>query len=346
MTISPRALSFVWLAALVAVAVGVSLSTGSRAGAADKKDANGEKSKAAQKDDAKKEDAEPDRYALPKGGVKELLAFIKSIREFEPTSAEENAEQQEKAVPAIKAACERVMKIAKPEDRKLPGFDEVPFLLLVIRVNDAADASPAEQRKLIADIKSLLESHARITQQDLTLAMQVAQTLESRAGDEIAGEAYSAFGGVLAKSKDEQVATIGAKLEGAGRRLTLLGKPLEIKGTEMDGTKFDWAKYRGKVVLIDFWATWCGPCRAELPNVKKNYKLYHDRGFEVVGISLDDDREALEKFLDEEKNPWITLHDGGWDDNATATYYGVMGIPTVIPGRQAGQSGQHQRPWP
>ena len=54
------------------------------------------------------------------------------------------------------------------------------------------------------------------------------------------------------------------------------------------------------------------------------------RGFDVVGISLDDDRAALEKFLEKEKNPWLTLHDGGWDDNPTAGYYGVMGIPTVI----------------
>jgi thiol-disulfide isomerase/thioredoxin len=84
------------------------------------------------------------------------------------------------------------------------------------------------------------------------------------------------------------------------------------------------------VVLVDFWATWCGPCLGELPNVREKYHQYHDKGFEVVGISLDRDRQALEKFLADEQNPWITLHDGDWKDNAVASYYGVMGIPTVI----------------
>jgi len=123
------------------------------------------------------------------------------------------------------------------------------------------------------------------------------------------------------------------KMQGSARRLNLVGNPIELTGTLIDGSELDWSKYRGKVVLIDFWATWCGPCLQELPNVQANYEKYHDRGFDVVGISLDDDRGALETFLEEREIPWATIYNddpatAGWD-NPLATYYGVMGIPAV-----------------
>ena len=169
-------------------------------------------------------------------------------------------------------------------------------------------------------------------QQTASLAMQLTGALEQiPGGGDVAVGAMKSFGAIFETSGDERIRGLAKAFEGKLRFLSLPGKPMEITGTLLDGNKFDPASLAGKVVLVDFWATWCGPCVAELPNMLTEYEKYHDKGFEIVGISLDQDREALVNFVSERKIPWPVLHEQeGEGSHPLAEFYGINGIPQFV----------------
>jgi len=103
-----------------------------------------------------------------------------------------------------------------------------------------------------------------------------------------------------------------------------------LEFASLSGDQVKLTNLKGKVVLIDFWATWCGPCRRVMPDLVETYKEYHDQGFEIIGISLDKDQSQLEKYMQDMGITWQQYYDGlGWS-NKIAKRFGVRGIPHIV----------------
>ena len=116
----------------------------------------------------------------------------------------------------------------------------------------------------------------------------------------------------------------------AERKLAVGSEPVAFNVTSIDGKKLSPSDYKGKVLLIDFWATWCGPCVMEMPNVKSVYSRYHAKGFEIVGISLDKSRDKLDAYILQQQIEWPQYFDGKWWSNDVAVKYGITSIPTTV----------------
>jgi len=202
-----------------------------------------------------------------------------------------------------------------------------------LRIMGAPRLPEAERAALVKEYLDAVTA-TMYSRESIGAALQLGEAFEQLEETRIAAKFYSDLSQLLLKANSPGLTEVAEILKANARRFDLPGNKMDVMGTTLKGEKFDWAKYRGKVVLVDFWATWCGPCREELPNVKAAYEKYHSQGFEVVGISLDDDRDTLLSFLEAEQIPWTNLFsepiNGEPVEPPTAKYYGVTGIPTAI----------------
>jgi len=286
---------------------------------------------------------------------KEMIAYMRDVAAVSLQAADKILAQVKPADPlhdpAAKMKLESLMMLGRFGDEKAAA-DMATYAATLINSPSKDLAKEAQRLVLVSDAQQILSSgDAKAAEglvaktaamlaadpddvQSAGLAMQLAGAFEHMPGGEaVAAAAYRSFGPAMAKSSNEQIQKMGEGFAGTLRRLSLPGHPMEINGTLLNGKPFDQKTLAGKVVLVDFWATWCGPCVAEIPNVLEQYEKYHKDGFEVVGISLDQEREALEKFVTEQKLPWPILFEepkgDGWQ-HPLATFYGISGIPTVV----------------
>jgi len=130
-------------------------------------------------------------------------------------------------------------------------------------------------------------------------------------------------------------AAINAALEAQSRRLGIRGRSIELNGlVDLEGNSLDWSAYKGKVVLIDFWATWCMPCLKELPNIRQVHSDLNAKGFEVLSINMDDDLKPVRQYLSSNPLPWKTFHSSDLAalgfKSEIAKQFGITAIPFLV----------------
>jgi len=121
-----------------------------------------------------------------------------------------------------------------------------------------------------------------------------------------------------------------ARGKGALRRLELKGKPIRLTGKSLTGAPVDTAAYKGKVLAVIFWATWCGPCTEDLPQIQQLYQAHQKDGFEILGVNLDSPGAPVQQYIQNYKVVWPHLKEEGALESRLAIDYGVISLPTMF----------------
>jgi thiol-disulfide isomerase/thioredoxin len=179
------------------------------------------------------------------------------------------------------------------------------------------------QEKWLASLTAFVEKNPTCDEAPQALLL-LASTNELNGKETEGKKSYA----VLAK--DYPTTEWGKKAAGALRRLDLVGKPMALKATDLRGQSIDTSTYRGKTLLVTFWATMAGPAKRDLPELVKLHAKYKSKGFEVISVNLDNDRADLDAFLQTTPLPWPQIFEPGGLDSRPAVEFGIISLPTMI----------------
>ncbi len=196
-----------------------------------------------------------------------------------------------------------------------------------LRAIKEAAARQQEDADIVAEVCKQLrggEPDARL----FTLAAKLPEDLEL-AYPLLALDAARDFSAALGKHDDARSRRAAEYLAALAKRWQILGQPVPLAGDLLTGGRFDGSTLRDHIVLVDFWATWCAPCLAELPALKTLLARFGDRGLKVVGVSLDEDRRRLAEFVDAERLEWPIICDPPLATGAGHALSDKLGVKTV-----------------
>ncbi len=184
---------------------------------------------------------------------------------------------------------------------------------------------------VVADYTVFLKKHP--TEENLNVAEPILALAEKIASKPAEKCLRQAFENIQHETKEQDLRNLAEIFDGVLRRQRLLGNDLPIWGCDVDGKPLDPKTLDGKVVLLDFWATWCGPCVAEFPRLKKLHEKYREKGFEIVGYCVDSDLDTMYAYLKRNPLPWIVLakeRSRNEERPPLSVHYGAKRLPVVL----------------
>jgi len=205
--------------------------------------------------------------------------------------------------------------------------------VLSSRLQEIPQMDSHQQNEYITTLLELF-SAGEITVREVQIAKITAQVFERVNQIQSAQKLLKETAALLKKSTTEEAKEMAEELLGKSRRVALLGHPMKLSGKTLDGKEFDLKDLKGKVVLVQFWASWCSYCLQEMPHIMQEYQTYHDDGFEVIGVNLDDSANRANAIINDMQLSWPQLFSSKPEAlgirNPNAVYYGITSIPLCI----------------
>lgn len=255
----------------------------------------------------------------------QLARFLDETKKLQPVKPEQYIEMQR----ALRETAKRILEIET--DRKSLLFRKAESEFVSASVMLLGNEGPDAQRKTFERFKDYLSKKEKIEFMDIQMAVLAGANLEQLPDSTLGKEAYQSFADIFRKKEDKSLDEVIRLLESNGRRLELPGKEFKLVGTDFTGEDFDLKSLRGKVVLIYFWASASQACEQEHPYMLSVYNTYKNKGFEIVGIGLDEKKDQAQAFIKKLSMPWINI----WDSRKAGVSkvmetYGVSAVPTLI----------------